>query len=274
MAFHCLNCNGSVVFDIATQKMRCQHCDSEFDPQDYAIQRTDSGVAQGAGESWFDDGEQTSGMTRYTCRSCGAELESTEDSMIGFCPYCGGQSMVAEATEAHMVERIIPFKISKEECISRYRQYTSHVRYLPKELRDADYISKFTGIYMPYYEYDARFGQFCLKGSKTVEHNSRYDVEQFYDIRGEVQGDYERGVVFDGSRYLDDEISARTLPFDSEQEKPFVPAYLAGFYADTSTVDPEVYYADAAEQASNQMVDSLCKSVHEDTGITMKNTTP
>jgi len=275
MAFHCMNCNGSMVFDIATQKMRCLHCDSVCDPHDFVVQPTSQGIRTEVAGSWFDeeniDASQGSGMATYTCSSCGATLESTEDSMIGFCPYCGGQSLVASASEGHQVERIIPFKISKDDCIERYKQYTRKVRYLPRELRDPEYIRKFTGIYMPFYEYDAQYGSFCLKGTKTVEHTRRYDVENFYDIYGDIEGSYERGVVFDGSRYLDDEISARTLPYDTEQEEPFVPAYLAGFYADTSTVSPELYYVDAESQAKEQMLDSLGESVRENTGISVKS---
>ena len=277
MAFHCMNCNGSMVFDIAMQKMRCLHCDTVCDPEDFVLQSTSRGIEGpgiGSDDSWVESqpgANANSGMAKYTCRSCGAQLESTEDSMIGFCPYCGGQSLVTEASEGHGVESIIPFKVTKDECVESYRGFTRKVRYLPKELRDVEYIRKFTGIYMPFYEYDTKFGNFCLKGSKTVEHNSRYDVEEFYDIEGSIGGTYERGVVFDGSRYLDDEISARTLPYDTAQEKPFVPASLAGFYADTSTVPAELYYEDASSQAQGQMLSSLGKEVSNESGIHVKD---
>lgn len=254
MAFHCMNCNGSMVFDVGTQKMRCLHCDSECDPNDFVFR--DQGVGDG-------------GMALFSCQNCGAELEGTEDSLIGFCPYCGGQSLVKTASEGSRVERILPFQITKDRCTELYRSYAKKVRYLPKELKDPEYIQKFTGIYMPFYRYDAEYGAVTLSGSKTVEHNRRYDVVNSYRIEGEVDGSYDGAVTFDGSRYLDDEISERSLPFDDGQEKPFNPAYLSGFYADASTVSPDLYYEDARNSAEDDMVEFIGKQVHANTGINM-----
>lgn len=267
MAFHCMNCNGSMVFDVETQQMRCLHCDSVCDPKDFVF-RDQSPDASGwdtgsAEKAYVADG----GMALFSCQNCGAELEGTEDSIIGFCPYCGGQSMVKSATEGNEVERIIPFQVSKDNCVDLYKKYTRGVRYLPKELRNSEFIQNFTGIYMPFYQYDAEFGNVRITGSKTVEHNRRYDVINHYRIDGEVTDPYDRGVTFDSSRYLDDEISERALPFDAAKEQDFNPAYLSGFYADASSVSPELYYEDAKVRAEEDMVEAIGSDVTQATGI-------
>lgn len=265
MAFHCMNCNGSMVFDVASQKMRCLHCDSTCDPDDFVF-RDESPEA--GGQAFVADGE----MAVFTCQNCGAELESTEDSLIGFCPYCGGQSMVKRVSGSSEVERIIPFQVSKEQCLELYSNYVRHVRYLPRELRDPEYIKKFTGIYMPFYQYDAEFDEVYLTGTKTVEHNRRYDVENTYRIDGTVEESYERGVTFDGSKYLDDEISARVLPFDHSKERPFNPGYLSGFYADATSVPPELYLEDARVRAEEDIVNAMGDELHRTSGISMGST--
>jgi DNA-directed RNA polymerase subunit RPC12/RpoP len=253
MAFHCMNCNGSMVFDVSTQQMRCEHCGSTCDPQD------------------FDTRDEAVVMASITCQNCGAELEGTEDSMVGFCPYCGGQSLVSRPGTSRPVEQIIPFKISREACVDAYTQYTRHVPYLNKEFKDAEHIKKFTGIYMPYYQFDATFGDAHIEG-ETVTHGPNYTEYRTYGIDVQMEGEYRHGTPFDASKYLDDEIAARCMPFDVQDELPYRPAYLAGFYADTSTVDPELYYPDAQAQAEQDLIGEVGNQVMEHHRIPLKST--
>ena len=259
MGFHCVNCGGSMVFDVSLQQMRCEHCDSTLDPTMFDFK--DRGIA--VDERYTD-------MARFTCQNCGAELVSTDDSIVGFCPYCGGQSLVAQSGEQHDVERIIPFKVSREQCSELYGTFAHKIRYLPKEFKDPSYLQKFTGIYMPYYLFDARFGEASVNGEKTVERNRRYDVVNTYHYDPTIEGAYRWGAPCDASKYLDDEISDRVMPFDTTKDMPFNPAYLAGFYADASTVEPEMYYEDAASLAEDNMIGAITEQVMARDGVSVK----
>lgn len=289
MAFHCPNCNGSMVFDVATQSMLCQHCGATCDPQDYVVRDQGISTCANCGASLRkSDGSfarfcpscgkecnvadglgEHQGLARFTCQNCGAELEGTEDSLIGFCPYCGGQAMVRGQSSANEVESIVPFQVEKERCVQLYGDYTKKVACLPKEFKDPSFIQNFVGIYMPYYQYDVRLGDAHVTGSKTVESNSRYDKINYYSIDATVDAVYDHGVSFDASKYLDDELSERTQPFDHSFQRPFSPSYLAGFYADASTVAPQVYDADAAEQARVDVIGVVADSVRADNGISV-----
>lgn len=199
-------------------------------------------------------------------------MEATEDSLIGLCPYCGAQSMVRDTTrEGSSLERIIPFKITRERCGELYADFTKKVRCLPRDFKDARHLQRFTGIYMPYYEYDADFGEAALTGTKTAEKHYTYDIVNTYSIPLGLEGGYLRGTPFDGSRYLDDEISSRAMPFDTTQEVAFHPAYLSGFYADASTVDPELYKEDARKQAECDVMGEAKAKVSELHGITLES---
>ncbi len=254
MAFRCENCNGSVTFDVASQQMKCAHCGSSFPPESFRVR--DEGTADGGTD-----------LTVFRCGGCGAELESTEDSMVGFCPYCGGQSVLNTGRAGgERPERILPFQISRESCAALYSRFAKKVRYLPREMTDPEQLKSFTGIYMPYYEYDVAFGASEIQGTKTVEDHFRYEVVNTYRIDARLEGTY-RGVPFDASRYLDDEIAARTLPFDTAAERDFHPAYLAGFYADAATVDGDLYGKDAADQAVKDVVEEVAQSALAESGI-------
>ena len=258
MAFQCKNCGGDVLFDAATQTMRCQYCKSVFKPEEYRI------INQSAEKTGPEPG-----LSTFTCNGCGAELQGTEESRVGFCPYCGGQSLLQTASGGrNLTESIIPFQVTREECAARFHDYTKTVRYLPRELKNAAHLQSFTGIYMPYYEYDVQLGASQIKGKKTVESNSRYEVINTYQIDAQVEGDY-CGVPYDASRYLDDEIAARILPFDKSKERPFQASYLSGFYADASTVKPEVYTRDAQAQAAKDIIAEVGERVLAEDGITV-----
>ena len=93
--FTCPNCNGSLKFNIPTQKLKCEHCGSSFDP---------------AGYDQNNNAEQDDffGATVYTCKNCGAELISPDDSIVSFCSYCGTPKPVAEEISSETDEPAVP----------------------------------------------------------------------------------------------------------------------------------------------------------------------
>ena len=256
MGFRCANCGGNILFDVDSQSMKCQHCGTMTDPDQFVVRNSSTGE---------DIAEAQ--LTLFTCGSCGAELQGTEDSQVGFCPYCGGQSLLHSPDASRgMPERLIPFQVSRDRCTDLFRNHTKHIRYLPREMRDPSHLQNFTGIYMPYYEYDVELGASEIVGTKVVESTSRYDRINTYRIDASVNGQY-CGVPYDASRYYDDEIAARVLPFDMSKERLFRPAYLSGFYADASSVPAETYYRDAEETASDDIVAEVARRVMKQDGI-------
>ena len=104
----CPNCNGSLVFDVKNQMMKCLHCDSVFDPKLYS--RDIAAV-----ENNYE------GVKLYTCQNCGAELLSMDSEAVTYCSYCGSESILeSELSGENHPRYIIPFKVSKEQCKSLY----------------------------------------------------------------------------------------------------------------------------------------------------------
>lgn len=259
MGFRCVNCGGNILFDVKTQSMKCQHCGSMISPEEFEVKNSSTG----------EDIEEM-GLTLFTCSGCGAQLQGTEDSQVGFCPFCGGQNLLRASNGGRSLpDRLIPFQVTKDDCAELFQDYTQKVRYLPKELRNAAHLKNFTGIYMPYYEYDVELGATKIVGTKVVESTPKYDVVNTYSIDAKVEGNY-CGVPYDASKYYDDEIAARVLPFDMKKERPFRPAYLSGFYADASTVSSDTYYEDAALTASKDILDEVGYRLRRQEGISVE----
>ncbi len=115
-----------------------------------------------------------------------------------------------------------------------------HSIFAPKELRDPSYIDSFRGIYMPYWAfYISQKGSLSLNGKKTSRRGD-YIITDHYALTGDLDA-YYKGLSYDASSSFDDNISEELAPYNLKGMKAFTPAYLSGFYADTSDVDAKKY---------------------------------
>lgn len=338
----CPNCSGELVFDIATQKLKCGFCGSLFDPAimtgtgaadeqqfttdslasaqfdgadqavdyaqpqqtqgggfagafaqpvpDYAPQQTANtaggafagafaqpaeggpeqpaagafvqpaaepvqqpeqsvfagAFAQQEEETFFD-------VIQYTCPQCGGSIYSTEDSVNGFCNYCGSQHMLnSRMSRMHQPKYVLPFKVGKDQCKTAYGEYVKKAFFLPKDMRDSGHLEQFRGIYMPYWLYDMGFnGQVVL----TAEHSHRrgdYIFTEHYNCMCYVDSFF-GGISYDASANFDDYFSKGIAPFNVKELVPFQTSYLSGFYADMQDVDYGIYVEPARDFTRNQI---------------------
>ena len=77
----CPNCNGTLVFDVKDQNLKCLHCDSFFDVDKFT---RDFSAEEYAYE----------GMKLYTCKNCGAELLGMDSEAVTYCSYCGSEAIL------------------------------------------------------------------------------------------------------------------------------------------------------------------------------------
>ena len=233
----CPNCTDTLIFDAKLQKLVCKSCDGVFDPASFNVSINAS---------------DSQGYTKYTCRSCGAELVATYDtSALGFCPYCGGESILTSRLEAARPSRIIPFSRTKENCRSIYMDIVSKLKFVPEELKDEKYIESIRGIYIPYNIYKARHtgnvsGEF-------VRQRNKYD--DTCNIHGQVQSTI--CVPFDGSAILEDSIGEKIFPYDVTKELPFKESYLATYYVEMPDADDAKYIREVQETAIAQEMEAL-----------------
>lgn len=108
---HCPSCGAGLRFDIATQRAVCDHCQNSYDPQ-----YINDNISNDAKT------EKTFDSFAYVCPSCGAEiLTSDKNDAIGFCPYCGGASMIFDKIrKVWKPDSVIPFSVTKEQCKEAY----------------------------------------------------------------------------------------------------------------------------------------------------------
>lgn len=239
---HCPNCGGGLRFEIESQQMACDHCGSRLDPASIDNVKYDAKSAE-----VFDS-------YVFLCPSCGAELITTDETdAIGFCPFCGGASMLCDRIRQQWrPDCVIPFQITKDQCKELYVKAAKRSFFTSRKYSDPMLIDGFRGIYMPFWEYRGEHkGSYQLKGkTKGVF------LENEYSVRGDIDYTVD-GYAHDASVAFDDRISENITPYDISMHKPFAPGYLSGFYADIGDVDQTKYYKKSGEWMAQDIAETL-----------------
>ncbi len=234
--YKCTSCGGRLKFDIASQQLKCEYCDTLYDPYETGSE------AVAEEETLYD-------VTVFSCPQCGGEIYSTDEMAAGFCSFCGAEAIFKSRLESmERPDHIIPFKLTKDDCKKAYSDLMRKAIFAPKELKDPKYIDGFRGIYMPYWVYN-----FTQQGHVSIPAKDSFRVGDYIytnhvNLVGDVDALYE-GISYDASSTFADDISARIAPYSIYEMKDFSPSFMSGFYADVSDVASPVYSNDAERVA-------------------------
>lgn len=242
MSSRCINCGGTLIFDIELQKVRCENCDSIFEPEEYRVETA-------AGEN-KDDTYET---TEFTCPNCGGQISSTEFDAIDYCMYCGSfVSLERQMRNVKMPDKILPFSQTKDDCKRAYKKALARKIYAPKEFRDESFIDGFRGVYVPFWNFKYNYGPKVRLKGEMEERDGDYINTHHYVTECDVTGEVNLN-TYDASSNFDDEISLRIAPFHTENLKDFNTAYMFGFYGDTADIDEGLYADESTEDVENEI---------------------
>lgn len=229
----CPNCGGAVVFDIASQQMKCQSCSSAFSPYDFKY-------GNGAEETTEYD------VTVFKCPQCGGEIASTDETAAAFCSYCGSSNVLeSRISREKRPQLIIPFKQTKQQCKELFAKRVGKAMFAPADYKNCK-IESFRGIYMPYWLYDMSVNGSTSAKSSTSHRSGDYIITDHYSLSGHIQAVY-NGVSYDASSTFADDISNEIAPYNVKDITGFTPAFLSGYYADIADVPASTYTRSAQD---------------------------
>ena len=122
MEYKCPCCGGGIAFDASLQKLKCPYCDTEFEVDTLKLyddelknDNTDETVwKKETNDEWTED--ELTGLKKYSCNSCGAEIIADETLASTKCPYCDNPiMMVGQFSKDLRPDYIIPFQKTKEK---------------------------------------------------------------------------------------------------------------------------------------------------------------
>lgn len=232
----CPGCGSRLVFDIATQQMKCVYCG-----QFYLVSQVskNSKDADEHDDAIMEQYEPEMEVTVFTCSQCGAEIAADTDEAVTWCSYCGSPATLqSRLSRIRKPEKVIPFKITKEECVDRYRRIAKKQIYAPRDLLKLGKAESFRGIYMPFWTFDVtREGKFTFPGKKIIT-TSTQTITTEYLAKGTVKA-YHEGLSHDASFSFEDAVSENIVPFEKAAEVNFDECYLNGFYANAADQQAE-----------------------------------
>lgn len=264
--YFCPNCGAQLVFDIESQRLTCRSCGSSFSNEELdqissaSAEESQESITGQQAEDWkneqiaFEESSQQSsddlagGMMSvnvFRCPQCGGEVYSTENSINGFCSYCGAHtSFESRIQKVQKPELIIPFQVTKDKCRESYKKKVSRSIFTDNDYKNEKKMDKFRGIYIPYWFYDFDTAGHFEASGKSSHRSGDYIIETMYGLSGDVAAQY-KGNAHDASSEFDDELSESIAPYEVRGIKYFDPGFLAGYYADSPDVDEKVYRDDA-----------------------------
>lgn len=243
MAYKCKNCGGDVSYNVKLGKLVCAYCGSQFDLSEYEDIRAEKETE----DAWD--------LPVYLCQSCGAELVAGEHAIVTYCQYCGSESLIkSDKSVRDFPKTMIPFKLSKEDCKSLYQKKSTRIPFLPDELKNPNYLERFNGFYIPYWDYRIHM----TRNPAVTIHFERNLSPSLYETSVaeaniEVSG-ASSAIVYDASSSFDDAIDAKISDFNLKDLTVYDPKYMAGFYADTADVDKFTYQQQAMEAVSENVM--------------------
>ena len=225
----CPSCSGFLTFDIASQMLRCRHCDSRFSAAEY-----DAVTNQGAAPVPEHPGKnQASVMKRsYSCSSCGGAIFPGILSAVAECPFCGQKVTLADKITARETpDFIIPFKKDREFFREQYRDLLSRRHFIPRSFRAEAREESIMACYIPFWIYDvAAAGEAKASCEKIVKKGDRKWEHTVFACAASGSREFQ-GIPGDGSREIPERETQSIEPFDIKDAVPFSPAYLAGLDA-------------------------------------------
>ena len=251
--YQCPACTGPLHFDSTTGKLVCDYCGSAYEVADIEAQyaqkqqKADAAAAsdekkaaarraKAADENPVWSEAEASGLSSYSCTTCGAELVCDATTAATTCPYCGNPTVLGGKLSGKLKpEYILPFKMDKNAAIAQLTKYYKGKAFLPKAFKSQNHIAEIQGVYVPFWLFDAEAdARGSYDGQVSESHREgdyRVTTTQHYDVRREGTATFAR-VPVDGSSKMPDEHMDSIEPFDYSELKPFSTAYLPGFLAD------------------------------------------
>lgn len=267
----CPQCGGTMDYDPKLSKLHCPYCDyTEEVPKDESApgkaQELDFDSVQFSEN--YDWGTE---QKTVTCKSCGAVTVYDALEVANECPYCGSnQVMEASDIKTMAPGGVVPFKIDAKMASQKFMEWISKKWFCPKAAKQSARADEFSGIYLPYWTFDADTHSSYTGEYGYQKKRKRGDKEEIYyewhSGSGKIDKFIDDELVCACGTNHDKSILAKIEPFDTEANVAYRPEYIAGFAAERYSLGVK----DAWEKAK-EYIKAKIKSLAESELVSKHN---
>lgn len=252
-AFFCPRCGAETGWDADHRMLVCDYCGYQQEPEtageivEYDLEeflRSDVGKALGYGTE----------TKTVSCQQCGATTTVEPAVTSTECPFCGSNVVLEQETATDIIqpESVIPFHISQDAALQKYRQWLGRGIFRPGDLARRAGRGQLYGVYLPFWMFDAEafsrwradagYYYYETESYTTTENGKRVTkTRQVRKVRwepawGQHSGSYDDVLVY-ATNSVDQGLLEKIYPFDTEQLVPYSPQYLSGWRAEQYHID-------------------------------------
>lgn len=258
--FKCPNCGATTAFDPRAGSVTCSNCGSV-----YALHAQQVGRNAGEFEFTLDTLNSTPrgwGLTRrdLVCENCGATTSVAPTELATTCPFCGSNRVSARTAvpDKFRPRFLIPFKIERDTCTARAREWLKQGWFYPRDLVNAARGAQFTGVYLSFWTFHAQVNAQWRAEVGYERQENYFDVNQMkFKTRTVIDWRWKQGQVsvpFDNqlgtaTTHISASLLHRLEPYQLDALVTYDPGFLAGWRA----VSYEIPLNDAWDAARAQM---------------------
>lgn len=254
--FNCPQCHAVTAYSAADGGLTCTHC-GYYEPPQKEI------VGKGAEKFEFtvetlERAAQAHGWGQarqeLQCQNCGAYTSVPPETLTHTCPFCGSNRVIQRAAPQDVLRPrfLIPFTIEPDKCHEIAKEWLGSSRLTPGSLRRLARVAEFSGIYLPFWTFDAvtEADWQAEVGHKKTE---RYYSGGEWKTRTKIVWKWESGQVqlghddllVEGTNRLSALLLGQIKSYNLHQLAPYEPTYLAGHQAQAYDIPLEAAWETA-----------------------------
>ena len=281
--FPCSNCGAKVEFDPRSRSLKCPYCGHETlieAPDDkQAIVEHDFEVYLGKLEAG-KIGEIAGRSCQVKCTACGAVVLLEDKIVTEKCPFCDTHIENKPESVEGMIppESLIPFELDLRAARKAFDQWISNLWFAPSALKKLADLGQLTGIYIPYWTYDAMtYTHYSgMRGDDYLDTETYTETDaqgnsvtktrtvtrtRWTPVSGEVQHFFD-DVLVCGSKSIADHLVDRLEPWNLNELEPFKSEFLAGLKTERYAVN----LSDGLGLAKKRMEPAIVSLINQDIG--------
>lgn len=279
--FPCPSCGARLDFDPAVRGLKCPFCGHQ-----QKIEKGDAGDVLERDINDYLDREEGRGKaipgreSQTRCPGCGAVVLLEEKVATERCPFCATALENKPESADGMIppESLVPFAVDLRAARDGFSGWLKSLWFAPSELLTAARLGQLTGVYLPYWTYDAQTVTFYdgERGDdytttetyttrnaqgETVTETRNVTHTRWYPVSGDVAHFFD-DVLVPASTSVPGDLLDDAGPWPLKKLEPFRPDFLSGFRTERYAVGLK----DGLTNAKQQMQPVIDRLVRQDIG--------
>jgi predicted RNA-binding Zn-ribbon protein involved in translation (DUF1610 family) len=278
--FPCKSCGAFLTFKPSTSSLVCSSCGVLNEIEQATEAQRQEALQEIDYEKFINNltaKTETIQIATVKCTSCGAESTLKPNVTSDNCPFCGTALVVSSGGLSSVIKpkAVLPFKIEQNAGFGLFKTWINSLWFAPNSLKKyANNPDKLTGMYIPYWTYDARTythytgqrGEYyyvaeSYRDAEGKTQSRQVQKTRWYSASGNVNNAFDDITVI-ASDSLPRDYTRGLEPWDLHDLQVFDERYLSGFRSESYHVDVKQGF----EYAKSEMEPIIDNTIRQDIG--------